>query len=128
MSDIFAYLNLYVDCDSYEQAKELDKYLNDHSELDAYVAEESNRVEFYLQDSEVGRHFDEFLESLWKDIFEKFGKKIQGYVREEFDGYIYRLEYTEEGNVNCAGIDWLVDLPIWAIRELQDYADKLLKE
>lgn len=126
-----AYSHLYVECTSEKEAEDVKKLIEEArlfcTRVEVNTKKIGNPVNVYilLFDSEVGFGFNEELKNLYKDILEKTGKRIEGYlIVEDFEPY--RVEFDKDGALQEEWVGWLEEYPIWAIRQIRAYAEDLV--
>ena len=118
-------------CKDADQAKEIEKIINDSHEDKIFTAQkrigDENVLELEFCDSEVYRSFDGRLEESYQWVKETFGLEITGYMMEEVDGFNYRCEFDENGKLQSEEIGWISEYTLEQIREIKQWAKERFK-
>lgn len=114
---------LSIVCKNENQFKEVQKEIEDnYSEL--FVVEQSinsnNTLNLTFQNSDIYSDSEETLESFAKWLKKRFDLKVSGHIIENMDdGYFYRTEFNDNGELISAEINWFGQFSVEQIQDLQ---------
>ena len=131
MSWGYANSNLFIQCKSEEQAKELEKRFKeeDPGQNLFYLwqgANDKNRWDLDLTDGDIPDSFDDDVLALNKWLKENFDLKLEGYWIYDGDD-LWRCEVHDDKVVD-GNLSWLAGYTVAQIQELKQMAEEKFKE
>lgn len=116
---------LTIVCDNPKQKDDVRHMMEEYADLIVLFEPSRHPLQFdvLLTDSDVDSSFDEKIEAIAKQLYEKFGLRMSGYLLEEVDGCHYRGELDDNQNLQWVDLDWLSTYTVAQILELRKIAE-----